>query len=621
MVEFSKVKLVIWDLDDTFWKGTLSEESVSIVEQNVYLVKMLADYGIVNSICSKNNEEPVYKKLKEIGIDEYFVFNSINWENKGGRVKATLKDMGLRPQNTLFIDDNHLNIKEVEFYNPGIMTAFPDIIVEMTNYFEGIEPKDKKHKRLDQYKVLEKKRISAKQFASNEEFLVSCNVRVQILHDWQDHLERLHELVLRTNQLNFTKKRPDFDTFKKQLEESDDAGYVRAIDNFGDYGIVGFYLIKNQELAHFLFSCRTIGQGVELYVYDKLSRPKLTIVGDVTADLQGPKPYWISELTDPNVSVSPITHNVQNDKKSGLSILFKGPCDMRGMLRYLQLDKNVTTEFTFFNNSGHSIETHNHSAHIMDLMNHPKAIQQFVQDCVFIEDDNFRTDIFKHHYDVIFLSTLCEGHFGRYKQKNGDLIAAFGYYTYPLTDSAYWEKYLSGDSCCLGYNFTKNDLLSLKEKYDFIGRTSPEEYIAFLNALLEKLPTSHICLILGSEIPFEANQDPVSADRHLYHKELNSAIRAFALQEERVHLVEISSHIGSQLDFTNNINHFTPSVYHSLSTDILDILNKIAGENRIKSSKMRYLFFAYVKPFMKKIIPKSIIDTLYAPILKKLRTK
>ena len=49
----SPVKLVVWDLDDTFWNGTLSEEAVTPVAENIALVKQLAARGIISSICSK----------------------------------------------------------------------------------------------------------------------------------------------------------------------------------------------------------------------------------------------------------------------------------------------------------------------------------------------------------------------------------------------------------------------------------------------------------------------------------------------------------------------------------------------------------------------------------------
>ena len=50
MIDIKNIKLVIWDLDDTFWKGTLSEEDVTSINKNIMLVKELTRMGIVNSI-------------------------------------------------------------------------------------------------------------------------------------------------------------------------------------------------------------------------------------------------------------------------------------------------------------------------------------------------------------------------------------------------------------------------------------------------------------------------------------------------------------------------------------------------------------------------------------------
>ena len=103
MVDFDKIKLVIWDLDECFWKGTLSEEGVCPNDDNIQLVKDLTDRGVVNSICSKNDLYPTIQKLKEYQIHDYFVFPSIDWTPKGQRIAKLINDMGLRPVNCLFI--------------------------------------------------------------------------------------------------------------------------------------------------------------------------------------------------------------------------------------------------------------------------------------------------------------------------------------------------------------------------------------------------------------------------------------------------------------------------------------------------------------------------------------
>ena len=54
-MDIKSVKLIIWDLDETFWNGTISEGGVDLSALNIAIVKKTSDVGIVNSICSKND--------------------------------------------------------------------------------------------------------------------------------------------------------------------------------------------------------------------------------------------------------------------------------------------------------------------------------------------------------------------------------------------------------------------------------------------------------------------------------------------------------------------------------------------------------------------------------------
>ena len=117
------LKLVIWDLDDTFWTGTLSEGEIVPNAEHIRLVKELSYRGIVNSICSKNYMEPAIAKLEELGVSDYFVFPSINWDPKGQRISTLVKDMKLRAENVLFIDDNIINIHEAQHNTHNYMDS------------------------------------------------------------------------------------------------------------------------------------------------------------------------------------------------------------------------------------------------------------------------------------------------------------------------------------------------------------------------------------------------------------------------------------------------------------------------------------------------------------------
>ena len=77
-MDYSKIKIIIWDLDDTFWKGTLSEGGVDAIPENIELVKTASRHGVINSICSKNTKDETLQRLNEMGVQDYFVFPSID---------------------------------------------------------------------------------------------------------------------------------------------------------------------------------------------------------------------------------------------------------------------------------------------------------------------------------------------------------------------------------------------------------------------------------------------------------------------------------------------------------------------------------------------------------------
>ena len=60
------IRLIIWDLDDTFWKGTLTEGGIeAFIQENHDLVPALAQRGIMSSICSKNDHAKIEAILRE----------------------------------------------------------------------------------------------------------------------------------------------------------------------------------------------------------------------------------------------------------------------------------------------------------------------------------------------------------------------------------------------------------------------------------------------------------------------------------------------------------------------------------------------------------------------------
>ena len=588
MYQFDKIKLVIWDLDETFWQGTISEENVIIPEENKALVRRLTDIGIVNAICSKNDWEPVKEKLEEQGLLEYFVFPSVNWEAKGNRVKQLIENMQLRPANVLFLDDNPSNREEVRYFCPDIMTDSPEIISSLMKDAKNCKKSDLEHKRLKQYKVLETKKQEKEHYISNEEFLLKSNIQVTIDYDCLDKIERIHDLILRSNQLNFTKVRSTLDELKELLQEDEvECGYVSVTDRFGDYGIVGFYALRRTRLLHFVFSCRTLGMGIEQYIYNVLERPELEIVGEVISDLSMMSiPKWINQEM---VSMEDSKMKIEGLRQH--TVLVKGPCDLFQVYPFIAQTELFDTEFTYMTDKGFAIESTGHTTHIVEAGRLSSAQKERVLTEVPFTDKGMYNDaIFKNHYKVVFISVLQDANLGVYKRKETGERIAFLEYLHPLTDERNWEGYVSGDYDNRGFQFSVDVLRQFSEKYEYVGRNTPEQIVENLKYIREHLPEDCMLVVmLGGELYYEKNNEESYKDRHIVHKQMNDAIRIWAVNENKVHLLDVNKYLVDQSSFYDHFNHYIKPVYYKLAEDMVDIVNECIGSNIKKTSRFKMI--------------------------------
>ena len=97
-------------------------------------------------------------------------------------------------------------------------------------------------------------------------FLKHCNIQLKIMPLSEEHLERVHELTQRTNQMNFSGNRYERESLKNILRSSYlDAHVLACEDRFGSYGVVGLGIVDNREprLVDLMFSCRIQSKRVE----------------------------------------------------------------------------------------------------------------------------------------------------------------------------------------------------------------------------------------------------------------------------------------------------------------------------------------------------------------------
>jgi hypothetical protein len=163
----------------------------------------------------------------------------------------------------------------------------------------------------------------------------------------------VHELINRTNQLNFTKLRLSEDRGEAHSQLAArlapgarvDAAYIKVSDKYGDHGIAGFYMTMlapgnlGRALEHFLFSCRTMNMGIEQFVYGKLARPHLEVAGEVAAELHTAAPVdWITVVADAAQRLPPAPSQAR-------LVCLRGSCDLDQMLHYLGYRYNIVKEF------------------------------------------------------------------------------------------------------------------------------------------------------------------------------------------------------------------------------------------------------------------------------------
>ena len=586
MYEFSKIKLVIWDLDYTLWHGTLSEEQVRIPDENLRLVKRLTDIGIVNSICSKNDRDMVEQKLRSLGLLDEFVFTSINWEAKGERVRQLIQDMQLRAVNVLFLDDNPSNRGEVAYCCPGIMTEGPEIIPRLLEEALGSESSDPTHKRLRQYRLLETKREEKSKFGSNEDFLMSSDIRVTIDRNCLENLDRIHDLIQRSNQLNYTKIRSSKEELRQLLSDPTcEAGTVSVTDRYGDYGIVGFYALKDSRLEHFAFSCRILGMGVEQYVYTLLGCPALEIRGEVITELSRTElPKWINQTACAAPQISKMEISGLKEHR----ILIKGPCDLFAVYPFIADTELFDTEFTYVADGGFLVESTGHTTHVVEagrLSQEQKRL--VVEEVPFADMGMYSDEIFRRNYQVVFLSILADANLGVYHRKETGEKLVFLPANHPMTERKNWPKLISGEYFTANFRFTEEILRDFSEKYVFDGRNSPEQIVENLRSIRGRLPESCcLCVMLGGELAMEGNVDENYRDRHLLHKSINDAIRLWARQAQNVRLLDVNKYLTDQSCFYNHFNHYSKPVYYQIAKEMVEIINQCTGSDIHEKSKL-----------------------------------
>jgi FkbH-like protein len=335
-------KCLVLDLDNTCWGGVIGDDGLSginigtetAVSEAFYsfqkYIKELKDRGVTLAVCSKN----YYENAKEgfdhpdsvLKFDDFTSFKA-NWNHKSKNIIDISKEINIDVSSLVFIDDNPVErdivLSQIQNINvPDIGSNITNFIkyIDRGGYFEPITLSNDDIDRNKHYKENKKRLMEVVRFESYNDFLVSLSMIAEVKFFSSIYLDRIAQLINKTNQFNLTTKRYTVGEIVK-ISSSDKHVkiYGKLKDKYGDNGLISVIIgTLDKEFCHidlWIMSCRVFKRDMELVMLDELVRrclelnvteiigyyyisPKNNIVKDLykklgfTLEYLGDNPVW-----------------------------------------------------------------------------------------------------------------------------------------------------------------------------------------------------------------------------------------------------------------------------------------------------------------------------------------
>lgn len=292
--QVDSVKLVIFDLDNTMWRGLIGEHYEPGQEWPAMFgwplgvwdaINQLRRRGIVVSLCSKNDERVVVEKWRHampLAFVEFsdFLVPQINWRPKAENVGVIMDALSLTAKNVVFVDDNPVERDAVKAAHPAIRTigADPFAIKRILTWAPETQiAKLSEESAQREASLLGKvKRDEERAAMPREAFLAQLETRVELVEIASvdaPQFFRVQELVNKTNQFNTTAVRRTIEDYHYHWSQGGRIFAFSVRDRYTEYGLVGVLFTLGNCVTQYVMSCRVLGMEIELAV--------LREVGDV----------------------------------------------------------------------------------------------------------------------------------------------------------------------------------------------------------------------------------------------------------------------------------------------------------------------------------------------------
>lgn len=301
-------KCIVLDLDNTLWGGVLGEDGIEGIKIGgdypgkafLYFQKALVELsksGVILAVCSKNNEADVKecwaKNPYNIINEKYISSYRINWNNKADNIREIAAELNIGLDSFVFVDDNPAERELVKQALPMVEVPefseqpynLPLFVDELTEkYFKVYALTDEDKKKTEEYKANAERSKELTKFTDMDSFIRSLEIKMTIQAANKMNISRIAQMTQKTNQFNLTTKRYTENDLNSMLAEGAKIWCLSVSDKFGNSGITGVIIIKNNEIDEFLLSCRILGKGIEKeFIAQILSKLKRIRISDLNA--------------------------------------------------------------------------------------------------------------------------------------------------------------------------------------------------------------------------------------------------------------------------------------------------------------------------------------------------
>jgi len=268
----STKKCLIWDLDNTLWDGVCLEGDVRLRPEAATAITELDRRGILFSIASRGEADISLGQLKAFGLDRYFLVPKVNWLPKTTNIIAIGRELSLSLDDMAFVDDEPFELEQVSMMLPGVLAIDARELADLPNSsaFRPTSLTSEGRVRRQLYQAEEARAAAEARYASREDFLHSCDMKLVVRPMEESDVPRVRELMTRTHQLNTTGLLLSPEEILDLRESPDGESRIAVAeltDRFGSYGTIGVSIAETSgdcwTLSYLALSCRVLGRGIE----------------------------------------------------------------------------------------------------------------------------------------------------------------------------------------------------------------------------------------------------------------------------------------------------------------------------------------------------------------------